>query len=417
MSRWSLRLLAAVTFVAVQGCAASPRARTIAADIEAAAAEAPGFRVCCLFSDDLPPGAEALGMGGFLEARALRGHVYGGDLAEDSGLVYTRRGGFLDLGHVRDYADWTVHLFARLQEARATLAPIELPDHGGRAVLRLRRADLDDEALLTVAQRAAYQFSIWHELATWHGWRTFPLHCERASAFSPEDLYSNLLGVHVGADAIRAAVRGADVDHALAEALAARLGRLGLLSAAASRAMLWKVEGPSGWWRDGASGVLAVTRRYVDGGDLLAPWLVDPGEPMALAVPGPDLADAYSLEIAPDLDAMPSLDLRTVGPVVEPAMLPRLLEEARRQIRCALGPLADRPVVVRSVDLPTGGYLLVYRGSDGAWHARAVSVAEGRDRTFHAAATRDPATLEERLRRLGVDEQRRRAIVFASGES
>ena len=41
---------------------------------------------------------------------------------------------------------------------------------------------------------AGYQLSLWHEIATWYGWASFEAFPERASAFSPEDLYSNLLG-------------------------------------------------------------------------------------------------------------------------------------------------------------------------------------------------------------------------------
>ena len=46
-----------------------------------------------------------------------------------------------------------------------------------------------------MAQWIGFQLSIWHEIATWFGWswtKTFP---ETASSFSPEDLYSNVLGV------------------------------------------------------------------------------------------------------------------------------------------------------------------------------------------------------------------------------
>jgi hypothetical protein len=33
---------------------------------------------------------------------------------------------------------------------------------------------------------------VWREIATWYGWSALTLFPEEASAFSPEDLYSNL---------------------------------------------------------------------------------------------------------------------------------------------------------------------------------------------------------------------------------
>jgi Protein of unknown function (DUF4056) len=37
----------------------------------------------------------------------------------------------------------------------------------------------------------------WHEIAIWYGWANVPMFSERPSAFSPEDMYSNLLGIRI----------------------------------------------------------------------------------------------------------------------------------------------------------------------------------------------------------------------------
>jgi hypothetical protein len=39
--------------------------------------------------------------------------------------------------------------------------------------------------------------SIWHEIATWYGFASVPGFSEEASAFSPEDLFSNGIGVRL----------------------------------------------------------------------------------------------------------------------------------------------------------------------------------------------------------------------------
>ena len=38
-------------------------------------------------------------------------HHYLGDPNEENGIIYTRRGGFIDMGHLRDQADWTAFLY------------------------------------------------------------------------------------------------------------------------------------------------------------------------------------------------------------------------------------------------------------------------------------------------------------------
>ena len=70
--------------------------------------------------------------------------------------------------------------------------------HGRRAVA------------VPLAQWIAFQLSTWHEIATWFGWSALSIFPEEASAFSPEDLYSNLLGIRIAGaqpgrnDALRA---------------------------------------------------------------------------------------------------------------------------------------------------------------------------------------------------------------------
>jgi len=176
------------------------------------------LRPCCAFGSNLRVRVGVLNIPG-LSIRNIRSpdqlghHNYdagqrGKDVNEGSehnGLVYSRRGGFIDIAHVRDYADWTLYLATRIGRQLETGGAIDLPDNEGghrRFVLQ----PIDPEFVKIVGRRnltaslavaAGFQLSIWHEIATWYGWSwvsTFP---ETASAFSPEDLYSNILGTKI----------------------------------------------------------------------------------------------------------------------------------------------------------------------------------------------------------------------------
>ncbi|EEY4101859.1 DUF4056 domain-containing protein, partial [Escherichia coli] len=48
-----------------------------------------------------------------------------------------------------------------------------------------------------ISARLAYQLAVWHEIAQWYGFESVPGYPETVSAFSPEDLWSNLLGARV----------------------------------------------------------------------------------------------------------------------------------------------------------------------------------------------------------------------------
>ncbi|OWA85706.1 hypothetical protein BV377_29140, partial [Klebsiella pneumoniae] len=43
-----------------------------------------------------------------------------------------------------------------------------------------------------LAGHLAFEIALWHEIAQWYGFQSVPGFSEEISAFSPEDLYSNL---------------------------------------------------------------------------------------------------------------------------------------------------------------------------------------------------------------------------------
>lgn len=209
----------------------------------------------------------------------------GGSLINDerNGLIYTCRGGFIDTAHLRDWADWTLAIGAHIARHLETGSVLELSDEGGRRRVVLapvpagilaahgRRA-----VAVPLAQWVAFQLSVWHEIATWYGWSALRMFPEEASAFSPEDLYSNLLGIRIAGTLVygHGVASEAAYNENMNITVARMLRRLGALSADQGREAADAVDGL--WWdsRVALPARELVLRRSFDIGTTLTPWLV-----------------------------------------------------------------------------------------------------------------------------------------------
>lgn len=291
-----------------------------------------GLRPCCAFGYDLH--AEVLHipvpfyqLGNVVTTSSLGHHRYNdstlaglanllGIGSEKNGIVYTSRGGFIDTAHVRDTADMTVYLFSHL-----------LPKLGQRFVLRLddelaqRRlvfnaftppAAASDRYRLAALMSAhlAFQIAAWHEIAQWYGFRSVPGFSEEISAFSPEDLYSNLLGARLALALIfdgQTASLGmyqAAMSSALPQAL------LQLDAAPASETRFWFDRLDGRWWnsRLRVPEKYLVLRRNYSVSDYRAPTPV-PGEttpPLTLHLP--HRWQRYDLDALAQLQLWPGSD-------------------------------------------------------------------------------------------------------------
>ena len=131
------------------------------------------------------------------------------------GYVYTARGGIIDIGHVRGTTDRAIYFASQFEEHLRTGEPFEVyPEKGTRrVVIRQRVSNPSRELCAALGARLAWDTAVWHEIETFFTW-------EQYSAFSPEDLYSNLLGAHVGMTAyIARGDTNLAVDEALGDAL------------------------------------------------------------------------------------------------------------------------------------------------------------------------------------------------------
>ncbi len=159
------------------------------------------IRACCAFGYDLKLwGVPFVSIDQVISIDDLGEHHYMGDKSEGTGTIYTKKGGFIDVGHLRDQIDWTRYLYAAILDSKGKgEVMLRLRKEAGRKTLYLNVPEqLDSSDCILLAGKIAYDFSLWHEISTWFGASTLPLIPEKFSSFSVEDVYSNLLGIHIG---------------------------------------------------------------------------------------------------------------------------------------------------------------------------------------------------------------------------
>ncbi|MBP6185828.1 MAG: DUF4056 domain-containing protein [Saprospiraceae bacterium] len=262
------------------------------------------IRTCCAFGADLRLGRiPFLRKTDITAIHDLGTHQYMGSNAEGNGIIYTRRGGFVDIAHVRDVADWTGYLYLLITDNDRTIngGEMDLGMEGGQKYLKLKiPANLDQQTATELAGLIAYDISVWHEIASWFGASFIPLMPERYSSFSPEDLYSNLLGVHLGIQAIQSDL---EYNEAMTQLIVDMMDTLGAVKSINDTYIaMKKVEGI--WWSNEKplpSRQILISR-YLETDHILLPWQLDEDkslhEPYNLEKPDSYLDEYFELNIA-----------------------------------------------------------------------------------------------------------------------
>jgi hypothetical protein len=163
------------------------------------------IRMCCSFGADLKvAGMPFVKITDITEISKIGVHKYLGAKEENNGIVYTQNGGFIDLGHLRDIADFTGYLYSYIQsEKEKEEFSLKLGNEAGMKTVFFKiNANISEHDAAHLAGKIAYDLSVWHEISTFYGSSYIPMVPERYSSFSLEDAYSNLLGVHLGIKAI-----------------------------------------------------------------------------------------------------------------------------------------------------------------------------------------------------------------------
>jgi len=274
-------------------------------------------RPCCAFHPNLQPiGNQAL------DINDAAPHFYGENKyphPEKSGFIYTCRGGFVDLGHSRDWLDWTGYLAVHAKALLPAGGTLELTcEFGSTRTVKFKAQGekRSDEVCVYLAQRIAYQLAVWHEIVT-------SLLGHRYTAFSPEDNYSNLLGTYMGRDALMT-FRKKPFNEAAALGIKSWLTKLGAVSQSQTMSAFNKVK--DDWWKDVDLMTLndLLLKRHFDAIGPVKPWLV-PGvcsaaSPFPLPVPNTVETPVRPGEkVKTDLKKLYVLELGT-GPQVGPKL-------------------------------------------------------------------------------------------------
>jgi hypothetical protein len=265
------------------------------------------IRTCCSFGSDMQffaiPGIKLTEI---TSLEKIGAHHYLGNASEENGIIYTRRGGFIDMGHLRDQIDWMSYLYDQmLQNLPNGSLTLELGHEGGEKTLNVKlSSEFSNSDLIHLAGKIAYDLSVWHEIATWFGASTIPFIPERYSSFSVEDAYSNLLGVTIGIKAIESDL---PYEEAVTALIAQTLKDLNVVTNESETLMAMEDVRDIWWTREKRlpSGKVLL-RRQLSVYPCLNPWLV-PGwakpnqQPLELNVPeyaqnGDLLTNYYTLE-------------------------------------------------------------------------------------------------------------------------
>jgi hypothetical protein len=240
----------------------------------------------------------------FLDANSLGRHSYATPLLEKDGIVYTCRGGHIDIAHVRIAADYVRYLYYKTKknlmqtnsefsfksndEPSRYFVQFKYPD-SWKSLSRKEMERIADEVSLEVSQYLTYTMTTWHEILTWFGYKSTGLFPEFPSAFSWEDNYSNIVGTRLGAEAMKDEEH--DFDEAMTIIIKKELENLGVQSRKTAREAPEKMKGK--WW-DGTPFVVLVEMKernmdlgYVDGlvTPTLVPGICEGAKPQSYPVP------------------------------------------------------------------------------------------------------------------------------------
>ncbi|MFZ9023267.1 MAG: DUF4056 domain-containing protein [Anaerohalosphaeraceae bacterium] len=192
-------------------------------------------------------------------------HSYHFSGSEGCGVLYTLRGGSVDPDHIRGIADLTRWTYLRskstIEKGKRSFAvspsfeittnkvKIQYPDNW-EDLSKADKEDIAHEAALIIAPVVSYHCSVWHEMLTWKGTHFALIEPEHNSAFSWEDMYSNLIGTELAMQAIRNGnIKVSDYNRAMTKLINEELQRLQVVSRDEAIEI---VESVRGTWHKGA---------------------------------------------------------------------------------------------------------------------------------------------------------------------
>jgi hypothetical protein len=255
----------------------------------------------------------------FIGIDDLGRHCYGSFLFEHNGIVYTCRAGHIDIAHLRIAADYVRYLYNKTRkhllnedseftfklnvEPSRYFVKLKYPDNW-KTLSRKDKEKITREISLELSQYFAYTMTTWHEILTFYGYKCMYFLPEEPSAFSWEDIYSNLLGVRLGAQALQSKEYG--FNKTMTILIKKELEELQIQPAGTAREASEKMRGK---WYKGFVLVDMIERNMDIGLDdgfvtpILVPDVCKDAKPQSYPVPALDRFNQYgfamSFEVEP----------------------------------------------------------------------------------------------------------------------
>lgn len=248
----------------------------------------------------------------FLDTEHLGCHSYGACTGEGSGIMYTQRGGSIDIDHLRGAADIAKYAYDLSRRALLkgkkgfSVSPL-FEYYTNRIEFKYPRnwdtlspeekENIATEVSLQVGQIVGFNSTLYHEMLTWFGTR-FLLVPEFYSAFSWEDVYSNLLGTKLAMQAVQ------DPNSSYNQAMTSLLNNeMKILEAVPQQEAVNVTNSVKGKWFTSRLLFPRITKRNIDIGlddGYVTPTLI-PGvsdsEPIDCPVPDLNSLTKYGIEI------------------------------------------------------------------------------------------------------------------------
>lgn len=257
----------------------------------------------------------------FISFKELGHHSYSHGFGEGNGIVYTCRGGHIDIVHLRLGADYTkdakekaYNCIIKGKKGFDFKLPVESTVHHVQifypsnwdSLSGTEKEKTAREISLKLAPYIAFSATTWHEMLTWYDYKCLGFIPEDASAFSWEDSYSNLLGCLLAVEAMK------DTQHSYNEAMTIALRKemqkLGIRSRRFARMASEKMRGK---WFTGNLWVTLKKRNFDIGLDdgfvspSLVPGLKDCSEtvcPISYPAPNLDFLSDYGFSIKYEIE-------------------------------------------------------------------------------------------------------------------
>lgn len=211
---------------------------------------------------------------------------------EKLGLVYTCRGGFIDIGHLREAADRTHYLshvaYQNLMQSNTDYSyrvvepsrysiTLGYPNDW-KGLSKQKREVIAREISIQLGQYLAHTSLIWHEILTWYGFSSGGIFPENISAFSLEDPYSDALGTHLAAKVLsdpHCFYEEAAYEEAMTSLIDETLKELDAQPPETTRRAVEKIKG--NWFEGGYYFFVEMKKRNLDVGlddRVVTPWRI-----------------------------------------------------------------------------------------------------------------------------------------------